>query len=421
MGNFMFLDPRRYDLWGRGQNPALPGAIATPPFVPIDAAQMPPAGVQPQAPQVQQPARSAGIMPAISNALMMGINAAATPNIAGGGATDVMRGISNARNQAIDRNAALQNLEIQRQQQARANAATEAQMEENRAQAEWYRNRADAAMRPKPVAAVQPKLVQDKAGNWANPYTGEIVRPAAPAAPAVAGPTIPVGIGQTGVIGDYAPPLSVQVADPIAGGEKTLDFPAWGKLAELPVRDATSVINAGVAQQNAARPRESILSGSTADGRQVATVIRRGPNGEVTQERVETGVYTRAPRQSGGATSTRTPGPNRTAMVDTFINRLMSDAQTRGVSTEDAIKAAQNMNFYTDVPAAIKLEAVARMKRQVGKQRGPAGPPALPGASPAPQPQKTATRTEVAQYAQQKGISPAAAEQALTQAGYVIR
>jgi hypothetical protein len=86
------------------------------------------------------------------------------------------------------------------------------------------------------------------------------------------------------------------------------------------------------------------------------------PAGEVVKEEF-------VPR--GGATAKPASGakspsksPSKTQQADAFIGRLMKDAEERGVTDiSHVISAAENMGNYRDIPAAVKLAAVARLKQ----------------------------------------------------------
>lgn len=345
MGALNFFNPRKYRLYamdaaaaGLGGVPEVdlpPGEglqsamnAGPPPFDPGDIdvtmGSTPTPG--------KGPSRVRPIVAGLARHLQAGVDAAATPNIAGGGGADIMRGLAYSRDRQVARDMAAEDLMRQRmmdEEQRRLRASQEA---ENRAQAEWYRRRAEEQMAPKPAAPG--KIWQDKEGNvWEG---DKVIRPASP------GPRIEVMIGPDGK------PQFRQTATPVAMSPDA----------------AAAVFGAGTNRINAERPvRDTMYTGSTPQGQQVVTVVKRGPNGELLTERVETGALTRAPRQTSAGGGGR--APSHTDAANAFVDRVMRDAQPRGISLEYAVLAAENPKNYVDVAPSVRMEAVTRLRRQL--------------------------------------------------------
>lgn len=370
MGAFTLFNPNRYRLYPMDAAAGFNVPATTPPFLPPElAAQQAEAGTPPP-PQFSvddvvdlgtpAPSRKRQILSGLMRHVQAGIDAAATPNIAAGGGTDVMRGISNALDRQHQR-------DLTDSEMARRNRIEQAQAAQDMAQADWYRRRADAAM----------------TGVWLNDGNG---------------------MQHNTVTGEQRP----------VGGVSQADARAKAEQERLAARKQ-ALIAAGIdpnsregyaalyGSAGAVMPKTGSTVGAQgqrmfytmgADGiptftKEVAAPPKmstvRGPSGEtvfVEQRPGEGGTVLNStpgvpPRQAAPAKTGRAAAPTavHTQAVTQFVDRLLSDGQKNGYSLDWIIKAAENPQYYTDVPPSVKMDAVLRIKRAqaFGVKRAPAG------------------------------------------------
>lgn len=355
----IIFSPSRYRIF--------PDAATTPPFFPPDVAEqaipslpdqpgfsvddvvgvgIPPAAVS-QAPS-QAPSRKRQILSLLGRGIQSGIDAAAVPNIAAGGGTDVMRGLSHALDRQYQRDMTAAEMD-------RRNRIEQAQAAQDMAQAEWYRRRADAA-----ATGV---WVNDGNGMQHNTVTGE-QRPVGGVNAAEARQK-----AEQQKLEERKRALIAAGIDPASREGFAALYGTAGSV--LPKTGSTTGAQGQRMFYRMGADGVPVFTQEVAAPPKLGTV--RGPAGEtvfVEQRPGEGGKAMNStpgvpPRAASPARPGRTPTPAaaHTQAVTQFVDRLLSDAQKRGISTEFAIKAAENPQYYTDVPPSVKMDAVTRMKR----------------------------------------------------------
>jgi len=373
-------------------------------------------------------------LPILRDAAMGAIDAGSTPNVAGGGGYDMVRAAGAALQGRQNRDILATQLQRQAMQDADQRQYRQAQIEHQRAQdAEMaaYRqsqieeNRAQAAARNR-----RPTHFDAKTGNWYYADTGELLRKGEPGAK---DPTVPVGIGPTGEVGDYGAPLAVPTASPM-GGQKDVNFPAWGNLVNMDPRDAAAMTNAQTLKDRVDKPKQSVTYGTDAQGNKIAIVTTIGPDGNPVTSTQNTGTFSRAPKAPGsGAGGGR--GSTLTAnAIATVNNRKKTDLERANKIYESSAKSPEDLEAWR---SRIKLAQENYEQSLSGGQpvaepnlwyetatpptyRKPkAGGPTPQGGKPAPQ--KTFPASHLAGFAKENGLTEAQARNALTTNGYVIQ
>jgi hypothetical protein len=361
MASLSFFDPRKYRL------------------LPLDAAMPNPSAAAPEAapatgvigwadsgpefdpgpidvtmprpePGQSPPSKWRAIAASLPRHMQAGIDAAAVPNIAGGGGADIMRGLAHSQDRQWERDMAAEELDRRRRMEA-------AQIEENRAQADMYRRRAENAAQ----------------GAWVNNWDGTQYNTVTGEKRAGGGVTA----AQAKAAAEQQKIAERRKAAEAAGynlnDERVLSWINGANNALVPPAPKTGIRTGaqgqsvffsydkdGKPQFNAelpGPPKMSIVRGE----QNQSVAIEQRPGQGMTIYNSTPGVPPRQPANSGGGGA----APSRPREVDGFINRLMQDAQKRGVDLPNAINAAENMANYTDVPPAIKMEAAARLRRQL--------------------------------------------------------
>lgn len=379
-----------------------------------------------------KPSTWSRLKPILRDAAMGAIDAGSTPNVAGGGGYDMLRAASAAMQGKQNRDILATQMQRQAMQDADQRQYRQAQMEHQRAQdAEMaaYRqsqieeNRAQAAARSR-----RPTHFDAKTGNWYYADTGEMLRKGESSP---ADPTVPVGIGPTGEVGDYAAPLSVPTADPM-GGQKDVNFPAWGSLVNMDPRDAAAVTNAQTLADRVSRPKQTVTYGvDPKTGNKVSIVTTIGPDGKPVITTEDTGTLSRAPKAPGSGA-----GGGRGSMLTANQIATINDRKKRGL--ESANKAYANGLMDLDQwRTSVKLtqegyEQAMSAGHEVTEPnrwyetatppgyRQPKGGGATPqGGQPAAK--KPFPASHLAGFAQANGLTEAQARAQLTANGYSIQ
>lgn len=374
--------------------------------------------MQPGAPpQQKKPGLMRRMMPAIGDMIRGGIDAVATPNVAGG-ATDMARAMQAAQIGKRQRDMASMQLAYQQQQQ-------QEMMDYRRAQAEAARARAAATARgpagPRPATSAH--VVQDsKTGDWIDPTTAQIVRKADPKP---AGTQLNVNVDRDGNLTDYAPGFEM-------GG---VQYPGWSSPAKMTPEQLASMRNSQTGQANANRSRVEVDRGYDANGNRIITPIVKGADGSVTLgDTQKTGGQRPAPRTADpGRTTTRaTP----TLAIKNLAKQLVSEVNAPNATFEQKRDRAKQMliqGVWGEHPAvannkdALVAQIAALTEREftgaTGKDSGmpwkPKGATSTGAGGTAPK--KTFPRAHLAGYAKRNGISEQSAEGSLNRQGYIVQ
>ena len=385
--------------------------------------------MQPAAPPpLKKPGLMRRLAPAIGDMIRGGIDAVATPNVAGGGATNMARAMQAAQMGKRQRDMASMQLAYQQQQQ-------QEMMDYRRAQAEAARARADEARQ---------RAAKVDTGSWVNLGNGTALNTATGEQRSLNGKT---------------------------GGQMSAEAQAAAKAALLEERKQ-SAIAAGLdpnsrefyaavyGSAGAAIPKTGVRTGGQgqsmfykmgADGVPVFTAetpgapkmgTARGPNGETqfTEQtpggggRVVNQVPSMAPRPAGSArTSTRaTP----TVEIKNLAKQLVSEVNAPNATFEQRRDRAKQMliqGVWGEHPAvannkdALVAQIAALTEREftgaTGKESGmpwKSKPAASTGAGGAGQ-RKVFPRAHLAGYAKRNGISEQSAEGSLNRQGYIVQ